>query len=438
MKPAHSKFSLPYAYDIDDVTKVVDDVAEHTNQIFKDYVIPLSNELYSEYIRHKNAFALTQKTLKKTGIIDIGRLYAYKTSDNIFKKKTILPKGKNHGIVLGIDNSASMRSVFHEVLANAAAIAHFCNRAKVKLKCFTFTGHTVYQNGTDPRGYNSVKGDIDSSIDSRVSDLREVFNENMTLDTIRNIYYEALLCISFNFDFYDPINRKNDSKKEMLIKLGVFADIEHAKEVIVRWHQQATPLAIANIAALQLADEMRRSDVEHVSIVMLTDGDNNVGITDNSNRFVNFNSRYDYQNCCKYLSYKGETYNVENFRFYGNPIFKVVRSKRSKFDGMSGIESEGNTLVFLVNEIIRKNDFEIHQINLGKCKWLSDVYSQYLKSYKNTGIFHEKGILGFTSVTCLDIEKKSDSTQYQESLYRRNIRKFLAKQVVSYICDTFK
>ena len=436
MKPARSKFSLPYAYDIDDVAKVVDDVAEYTNQVFKDYIIPLSNELYSEYTRHKNAFALTQKTLKKTGIIDIGRLYAYKTSDNIFKKKTILPKGKNHGIVLGIDNSASMRPVFHEVLANAAAIAHFCNRAKVKLKCFTFTGHTVYHNGTDPRGYNSVKGDIDTSIDSRVNDLREIFNENMTLDTIRNIYYEALLCISFGFDFYTPNNKKDNSKEDMLIKLGVFSNTEHAKEVIVRWHQQATPLATANIAALQLADEMKRSDVEHVSIVMLTDGDNNVGITDNSMRQLG--DGHFHNNYCKSLSYKGETYNVSNFRFYNNPIFKEVRSKRSKFNGMCGIEAADNTLVFLVNEIIHKNNFEIHQINLGECKWLSDVYSQYLKSYKNTGIFHEKGILGFTSVTCLDLEKKLENGQYQESLYRRNIRKFLAKQVVSYICDTFK
>jgi len=118
-----------------------------TNNMFNDYIIPLSNELYAEYSRHKNAYSLTQKTLKKTGIIDCGRVFAYKTSDNIFKRKAILPKGKNHGIVLAIDNSASMAGVYHEVLANAAAIALFCKRSSVKLKCFSFTAHVYSGNG---------------------------------------------------------------------------------------------------------------------------------------------------------------------------------------------------------------------------------------------------------------------------------------------------
>ena len=49
------------------------------NNMFNDYVIPLSNELYSEYSRHKNAYALTQKTSKKTGTLDPSKIFAYKT-----------------------------------------------------------------------------------------------------------------------------------------------------------------------------------------------------------------------------------------------------------------------------------------------------------------------------------------------------------------------
>lgn len=403
-----------------------------TNNMFNDYIIPLSNELYAEYSRHKNAYSLTQKTLKKTGIIDCGRVFAYKTSDNIFKRKAILPKGKNHGIVLAIDNSASMAGVYHEVLANAAAIALFCKRSSVKLKCFSFTAHVYSGDGDIRANFYKETEVIDTSIDTRISTLQEIFNEQMSLDDVRSIYYEAMLFLTLPLSF-NYIRREGDIITN-LISLGIVENESQLNEFLIKWHQQGTPLALANIACLQLAEEMKLNDVEHVTIITLTDGDNNCRLSD-FNRTLEMVYR---NGSATKISYNGESYTLKDYEFYENAMFKECRMKYKKYNHKSGFETGYSAQVYLVNDIISKNRHNIHQINIGDCTWMDRLYANYLKDYRKTGIFHAKGILGFTSVTCLDLLIGQESTEAMVKIRKRNVRKYFAKNVVSYVCNTYK
>lgn len=427
-------------YSKDSIINHVESLYDFVNNTFNDYVIPLSNELYSEYSRHKNAYALTQKTSKKTGTLDPSKIFAYKTSDNIFKRKTILPKGKNHGIVLAIDNSSSMQQYYHEVLANAAAIASFCSRSHITLKCFSFTAHTIGGND-DIRGATvSQKEVIDVSIDSRVCSFQEIFNENMTLEEIKSIYFEAMLIITSGLPF--AYRGNTITHIQAFIDAGIFSNIQQVNDLLIKWHQQATPLALANIACLQLAEEMRRNGIEHITIIDLTDGDNNVGLRDFSNRMLIPTSSYYAYSSASSLSYNGEVYNIRNYQFYENSIFQMERKKHTIFNGKCGFLTTTrvtrNDVVYLVNDIITKNHFQIHQINIGECEWMKDLYASARRRYKETGIFNEAGILGFTSVTCLDIIVSNEESDVKKNLRRRALRKYFAKNVVSYICHTYK
>ena len=49
----------------------------------------------------------------RTGVLDCGVLHTYKYNDDLFKKVTILPEGKNHGLLFIVDWSGSMGGVMH-------------------------------------------------------------------------------------------------------------------------------------------------------------------------------------------------------------------------------------------------------------------------------------------------------------------------------------
>ena len=57
-----------------------------------DTVMTMSNILYTQFIRKKSAWELLMKTNRKNGSIDMSRIQNYKTSDDIFKRKAMLPK----------------------------------------------------------------------------------------------------------------------------------------------------------------------------------------------------------------------------------------------------------------------------------------------------------------------------------------------------------
>lgn len=100
---------------------------------------------------YSQQFALRQKsyenrhtTKRKTGKLDIKRLHAYRTSEDLFKNKSILPKGKNHMVTILIDASGSMTSMnksrpMSHCMFNAAALGYFMYNAKIPFQIYTYT-----------------------------------------------------------------------------------------------------------------------------------------------------------------------------------------------------------------------------------------------------------------------------------------------------------
>ena len=64
--------------------------------------------LVKEFEMKKSATAYKRASTDKTGVIDPLKLKDYKFSEDIFKRLTILPDGKNHGMMMLLDWSGSM------------------------------------------------------------------------------------------------------------------------------------------------------------------------------------------------------------------------------------------------------------------------------------------------------------------------------------------
>ena len=97
------------------------------------------NYLVKEFECRKSADAYARAGQSKTGVLDTSKLHTYKYSDDIFKKVTVLPDGKNHGLLFLLDWSGSMA---HEILATVKQLLNltaFCKKIHIPFEVYAFT-----------------------------------------------------------------------------------------------------------------------------------------------------------------------------------------------------------------------------------------------------------------------------------------------------------
>ena len=74
------------------------------------------NYLVKEFECRKSADAYARATVSKTGVLDCTKLHSYKYNEDLFKKITTLPDGKNHGLIFVLDWSGSMSTVLMDTI----------------------------------------------------------------------------------------------------------------------------------------------------------------------------------------------------------------------------------------------------------------------------------------------------------------------------------
>ncbi len=73
------------------------------------------NYLVKEFECRKAADQYARASTARTGILDTSRLHTYKYNEDLFKKVSVIPDGKNHGLVFVLDWSGSMCDVMLDV-----------------------------------------------------------------------------------------------------------------------------------------------------------------------------------------------------------------------------------------------------------------------------------------------------------------------------------
>ena len=87
--------------------------------------------MVKEFEQRKAAELYARLNVAKTGVIDTNKLHSYKYNDDIFRRLTVIPKGKNHGFVMFIDWSGSMHYNLMETLKQLFSLTMFCKQIGV-------------------------------------------------------------------------------------------------------------------------------------------------------------------------------------------------------------------------------------------------------------------------------------------------------------------
>ena len=218
---------------------------DHYNTFKKDTQKTV-NYLCKQFEMKKSADEYRRAATAKTGVIDTNKLHTYKYNDDIFKKVTVIPEGKNHGLVMYLDWSGSMQSQLLDTLKQTYNLIWFCKKSGIPFRVYAF------QSGY---GY----GDMDE----------KVLNQNVG---------ELAIASDFKlFEFFSSRqNAKSLEKSMQLVYTQVFAMGGWRLSHYSPYTLGGTPLAEAVYCTRKIVNSIKRVErVSKVNVICLTDGEAN-------------------------------------------------------------------------------------------------------------------------------------------------------------------
>jgi hypothetical protein len=99
---------------------------------------PTAAHMAREFDRRKCAKQLERARVASTGRLNLKKLPFYQFRDDLFQQVTILPNGQSHGLMLLIDGSGSMSSVFADVIEQVFLFGMFAKQARIPVQAFVF------------------------------------------------------------------------------------------------------------------------------------------------------------------------------------------------------------------------------------------------------------------------------------------------------------
>lgn len=95
--------------------------------------------LVKEFESRKAADSYARIQENKTGVLNTSSLHSYMFSDDIFRKITTTPEGKNHGLIFILDWSGSMQNILLHTLKQLYKLIWFCQRVSIPFDVYAFT-----------------------------------------------------------------------------------------------------------------------------------------------------------------------------------------------------------------------------------------------------------------------------------------------------------
>jgi hypothetical protein len=186
---------------------------------FKTDSIRTVNYLVKEFEMKKSAQMHKRAMVSKIGSLDMKKIYAYKLQDDLFKRVTSLPQGKNHGMVLLVDWSGSMNEVLTDTLKQVINLAMFCNRVQIPYRVYAFT--TDYNDNRQERyaeysAWRSLKRETSNDLlaTSDGFNLLELFSNKMTTSEFNSM---ARRVLEYRFQWNKGYNTGGTPLNEALV-----------------------------------------------------------------------------------------------------------------------------------------------------------------------------------------------------------------------------
>jgi hypothetical protein len=192
--------------------------------------------LAKEFELRKNADQLKRASIAKTGDLNMSKLYAYQLTDDIFKKMTVVPGAKSHGLIMFLDWSGSMSNHMENTIKQLINLVMFCKKVNIPFDVYAFS-----QEYDAPYKQTQVEGDI----------------------------------VLHNFKLLNLLSSKMTASEFTYAGSALVQMSEYRRGWKPNWFQKGgTPLNEAIISAMKIVPEFQKQyKLQIVNTVFLTDGE---------------------------------------------------------------------------------------------------------------------------------------------------------------------
>jgi hypothetical protein len=130
--------------------------ADHEYRLFKNECSREVSFLAKEFEMKKAASSFARQSISRTGVLDTTKLHTYLYNEDIFKKVTTRPDGKNHGLIFMLDWSGSMCENIHATYKQLLSLCLFCRKTGIPFDVYAFVNDPNYAL-PDTFKYNHLK-----------------------------------------------------------------------------------------------------------------------------------------------------------------------------------------------------------------------------------------------------------------------------------------
>jgi hypothetical protein len=248
--------------------------------------------LVKEFELRRNARQFARASVSKTGELDMKKIHQFKLNDDLFKRMTVVPNGKSHGLVMFLDYSGSMADNINSTIEQTLVLATFCRKVNIPFRVYAFTdGAHDFEQMSTMLGYQP--GDYRTYIDSHKYDDNGNLKDNKYLKFSKN---EGELDLDSNHNFvlreYLSSEMSGTEFKTATKHWLLVAELmdrsrtwlpQRDPNLIDRGYRNGyieslngTPLNEAIIASMEIISQFKaKYKLDVVNTVFLTDGDAN-------------------------------------------------------------------------------------------------------------------------------------------------------------------
>ena len=102
------------------------------------------NYLVKEFECRKSAASYARQSVSRTGVLDCTKLHTYKYNEDLFKKVTSTPDGKNHGLIFLLDWSGSMCGIIQDTIKQLLSLTSFCRKVGIPFEVYSFVNDPMW------------------------------------------------------------------------------------------------------------------------------------------------------------------------------------------------------------------------------------------------------------------------------------------------------
>ena len=219
--------------------------------------------LVKEFELRKNADMMKKASVAKTGDLNMNRIFSYQFSEDIFKKITITPNGKSHGLVLFLDWSGSMSNCMKDTIKQLLTLVLFCKSVQIPFEVYAFSNYY----GNTKRYYSKAFLELpykDGDLAIERFALLNLLSSKMNMSEMT--YMASALLDSFYKGFTDTFYKMAVDEKG---NYGAYPEGRFDNYTL-----GATPLNETIIAAMDLIPKFQKANrLQVVNAVFLTDGE---------------------------------------------------------------------------------------------------------------------------------------------------------------------